>query len=80
MNRILIAATAVLAFAGVASAQQAPALIGNYSADVLNDYNGTTTAGDTGAVFTSAASARNVTADSGAQQSHSQFDSRDYGR
>ena len=39
MNRILIASAAILAFAGVASAQQAPFLAGNYSANVLETYN-----------------------------------------
>ena len=34
MKRILIATTAILGFAGVAAAQEAPALSGNYSANV----------------------------------------------
>lgn len=45
MNRILIAAVAALGFAGVAAAQQAPVLTGNYSANVLDAYNGTVTQG-----------------------------------
>ena len=37
MNKILIASVAILGFAGVAAAQQAPALYGtNYSASVLD--------------------------------------------
>ncbi|MDN2565318.1 hypothetical protein N1F89_03715 [Aquibium sp. A9E412] len=40
MNRILIAAFATVAFAGAAAAQQAPVLQGNYSANVLDHYNG----------------------------------------
>jgi len=40
MKAILIWAVSVLGFVGAASAQQAPFLIGNYSADVLNEYNG----------------------------------------
>jgi hypothetical protein len=39
MKRILIAAAAVVGFAGAAAAQQAPQLYGNYSANVLNEYN-----------------------------------------
>ncbi|MCV0394278.1 MAG: hypothetical protein K5872_13820 [Rhizobiaceae bacterium] len=45
MNRILIASATLLAFAGVAAAQQAPVLVGNYSANVLDAYNGTVTEG-----------------------------------
>jgi hypothetical protein len=39
MNRVLIAAVAVLGFAGVAVAQEAPELTGNYSANVLNNHS-----------------------------------------
>jgi hypothetical protein len=80
MKRIVIAATAVLALAGVASAQQAPALVGDYSAAVLNDYNATSLAGDVGTSFTSAASARNVNADASAEQINSQFNNSNYSR
>jgi hypothetical protein len=40
MTRILIATAAIIGFAGIASAQQAPFLYGNYSASVLDQYNG----------------------------------------
>lgn len=46
MNRMVIAAVAAIAAigsAGVASAQQAPQLFGDYSANVLNAYNGAET-------------------------------------
>jgi len=39
MKKLLIAAAAVVGFAGVASAQQAPSLYGNYTPDVLEAYN-----------------------------------------
>jgi len=39
MKKILIASVAVLGFAGVAAAQQAPLTVGNYSANVLNALN-----------------------------------------
>jgi hypothetical protein len=39
MKRILIATTAILGFAGVAAAQEAPALSGNYSANVSQRHN-----------------------------------------
>lgn len=39
MKKLLIAAAAVLGAAGVASAQQAPFLYGNYSPDVIEAYN-----------------------------------------
>ncbi|MDN2565317.1 hypothetical protein N1F89_03710 [Aquibium sp. A9E412] len=40
MKRILIAAAATLTFAGAAAAQQAPFLQGDYSANVLDRFNG----------------------------------------
>jgi len=39
MKKILIAAVSVFGFVGVASAQQAPFLFGNYSPNVLNEWN-----------------------------------------
>lgn len=56
MNRILIAAVAVLGLAGVASAQQAPQLSGNYSANVLNSYDNGARQGDAGVDLSSYAS------------------------
>jgi len=75
MNRILIAAAAVLSLAGVASAQQVPTLEGNYSSNVLDAFNGTVTPADSSIRLDSAASARN-TADvpSGSVQTTSQPD------
>jgi hypothetical protein len=80
MNRILIAATAVLALAGVASAQEAPALIGDYSANVLNDFNETALQGNVDTGFTSSASARNVTVDVEAPQTNSRLNDFNYSR
>ena len=40
MNRILLAAVAVFGFAGIAAAQQAPVLIGDFSASVVDNYDG----------------------------------------
>jgi hypothetical protein len=39
MKRILIATTAILGLAGAAAAQEAPAVSGNYSANVSQHYN-----------------------------------------
>jgi len=48
MNKFLIASVAILGFAGVASAQQAPALYGsNYDAAVLNAHSNTAQTGTT---------------------------------
>ena len=59
MTKFLIASVAILGFAGVASAQQAPALYGsNYDAAVLNSYSttpvqsGSTVSGSASAVST----------------------------
>lgn len=40
MKRILLATIAAVSFAGVAAAQEAPVLQGNYDAAVLNLHNG----------------------------------------
>ena len=80
MNRILIAATAVLALAGVASAQEAPALIGDYSANVLNEFNDTALQGTVDTGFTSSASARNVTVDVQAPETNSRLNDPNYSR
>lgn len=39
MKKILIAAIATVGFAGVAAAQQAPFIAGDYSSNVLQNYN-----------------------------------------
>lgn len=57
MNRILIASAALVALSGAALAES-PVLIGNYSASVLNEFNGTTLPGDVN--YESSASAQNV--------------------
>jgi hypothetical protein len=61
MKKLLIATVAVLGFAGVAAAQQAPQLVGNYSANVLEAYNANqldqTRVSSTGTDFNSRASA-----------------------
>lgn len=61
MNRILLAAVAVFGFAGVALAQQAPVLIGDYSASVTDHYEGVTV--DTGVDVTNTASVTNTSED-----------------
>jgi hypothetical protein len=68
MNRILIAAVAVLGMAGVASAQQAPQLSGNYSANVLNSYDNGARQGDANVDLSSYASITNAPAARQAQQ------------
>ncbi|HHZ09291.1 MAG TPA: hypothetical protein GX405_11005 [Rhizobiales bacterium] len=78
MNRILIASAALVALSGAALAEGVPALHGNYSADVLNQYNGTTFAGDTG--FVSTASARNVAPLDTGTQTASPLDNDNYSR
>jgi hypothetical protein len=57
MKKLLIAAAAVVGFAGVASAQQAPFLYGNYTPDVLEAYNNSDQTRATGGEFSSRASA-----------------------
>ena len=60
MTKFLIASVAILGFAGVASAQQAPALYGsNYDASVLNGYS--TMQGQSGSVVSGSASAVSTT-------------------
>ncbi len=78
MNRILLASAALVALSGAALAEGVPALQGNYSADVLNQYNGTTLAGDTG--FASTASARNMTPLETGTQTASPLDNANYSR
>jgi hypothetical protein len=77
MNRILIAAVAVLGLAGVASAQQAPFLAGNYSANVLNSADNGTRAGDS-VDLSATASVTNVR--SQGQQSGQAVDDINYSR
>ena len=58
MNRMIIAAVAAIATigsTGIASAQQAPQLIGNYSASVLDEHNGANTQNGADFVFSSSA-------------------------
>jgi hypothetical protein len=62
MNRILLAAAAVIGLTGAAAAQQSPYLHGNYSASVLNDYNGTALPGDNQVDLSSTAAIRNAPA------------------
>lgn len=61
MKKLLIAAAAVVGFAGVASAQQAPFLYGNYTPDVIDAYNNSDASNQarvsTGTEFSSRASA-----------------------
>ncbi len=78
MNRILIASVALVALSGAALAEGTPVLEGNYSAAVLNQYNGTTLPGDAG--FSSAASARNVSGLATAAPSASPLDDTNYSR
>jgi hypothetical protein len=78
MNRIVIASAALVALSGAALAEGIPALEGNYSAAVLNQYNGTTLTGETG--FVSAASARNITVHDTATQGASPLDDTNYSR
>jgi len=60
MNRILLASVAVLGLAGAAAAQEAPQLYGNYSANVLNEYNGTALPGSDRIDLNSTAAIRNA--------------------
>lgn len=63
MNRILLSAVAVFGFAGVAVAQQAPVLIGNYSASVVDNYEGVALKGGNGIDITNTASVTNTSED-----------------
>ena len=78
MNRILVASAALVALSGAALAEGFPTLEGNYSAAVLNQYNGTTLPGDAG--FASAASARNVITHASGTQTASPLDNTNYSR
>lgn len=61
MKTLFAALVATVAFAGVASAQEAPQLIGNYSANVLQDYNGASYANGNRAVAQSDATGMEFT-------------------
>jgi len=77
MNRILVASAILVVLSGVAMAEGDPPLIGNYSADVLNQYNGTSLPGNAG--YVSSASARHVVSHRDAHAT-SPLDTTDYGR
>jgi hypothetical protein len=57
MKKLLIAAAAIVGFAGVASAEQAPFLYGNYTPDVIAAYNGSADTRASASDFASRASA-----------------------
>lgn len=78
MSRILIASVALLGLVGAAAAE-APGLYGsNYSANVLNRYNGTTLQGTTGLDRTSTAAIRNTSREAGrVSASRSAYEARD---
>lgn len=78
MNRILIASAALVALSGAALAEGVPALQGNYSAAVLNQYNGTTLSGEAG--FVATASARNVVPLATGTEAASPLDDTNYSR